>query len=62
MNLWVSISVIFIVSLVLAIKSASEEFKPPKEVTKIKIRKAKRLSGVILFLKKKIIHYSSNSS
>ncbi|OGG06081.1 hypothetical protein A3D05_04245 [Candidatus Gottesmanbacteria bacterium RIFCSPHIGHO2_02_FULL_40_24] len=52
----------FIVSFLLAIKEAKSELSIPEEIKKIKIRRKKPLSGVILFLKEKIIHYSSDSS
>ncbi|MCJ7740383.1 hypothetical protein MUP32_03640 [Candidatus Microgenomates bacterium] len=60
----VCLSVIFIVSLFWAIKDADRELGIPEEVKKIKIVKRDQNSfrGVILFLKKKIIHYSSDAS
>jgi hypothetical protein len=61
MILAISIIIIFIISLVMAIRSVEHELSVPKEVKNIKIRKNEGLSGVILFLKKKIIHYSSSS-
>jgi len=61
MILAISIIIIFIISLVMAIRSAEHELSVPKEVKNIKIKKSEGLSGVILFLKKKIIHYSSSS-
>ena len=53
---------IFIVSFFLALTSVKRELGIPDEVKKIRITKKKGLSGVILFLKKKIVHYSSSSS
>jgi len=60
----VCLSVIFIISLFWAIKDANRELGIPEEVKKIKIAKREQNSirGVILFLKKKIIHYSSEGS
>lgn len=60
MIIWVSIIVIFIISFILAVRSSASEFLPPHEVKKIRIRGKKRFFGVILFLKKKIIHYTSS--
>lgn len=57
-----SIIVIFIISIVLAIRSSRDEFSVPDELTKLKIRRQKPVSGVILFLKKKIVHYTSSIS
>ncbi|OGF99165.1 hypothetical protein A2Y99_04980 [Candidatus Gottesmanbacteria bacterium RBG_13_37_7] len=62
MIVWVSIAVIFIFSFVLAIKASEKELLPPEEIRSIHITKKKKISGVILFLKQKIIHYSSDSS
>lgn len=62
MIIWFSIITIFSISFFLALKSAKDELSCPPEVRKIKIRKKRKkrgLSGVILFLKKKIVHYSS---
>lgn len=56
----ISVIIILLISLLLAIGSARGELSVPEEVKKIKIRKRKKLSGVILFLKEKIIHYSSS--
>ncbi len=59
-----SLAVIFVISLFLAIRDADRELGIPEEVKKIRIAKGKQNSfrGVILFLKKKIIHYSSGAS
>lgn len=57
-----SIIVIFVISLIMAIRSAEKELSVPHEVKNIRIRKKQGLSGVILFLKEKVIHYSSKSS
>ena len=62
MNILIISGTILIVSLLLAIKDASAELSIPESVKKIKIKKKKKLSGVIIFLRKKIIHYSSDSS
>lgn len=58
----VSAVIIFIVSFLLAIREASKELRVPPDIEKIRIIKKKSLSGVIIFLKEKIIHYSSHSS
>ncbi len=58
-----SIIIILIVSFFLALRSVNRELSVPEEVKNIKIeRKLKGFSGVILFLKEKIIHYSTSSS
>jgi len=62
MNIAVIAVIIFIISLLLAIRDINRELSVPKSVANLKIGKKKALSGVILFLKKKIIHYSSGSS
>lgn len=62
MIFWGSIILISIISIILAIRSASFELSPPPEVSKLKISKKKSFSGVILFLKKKIVHYYESSS
>lgn len=56
------IIILFIISFVLALRALMMEFSVPAEVNKIKISPKKKISGVILFLKKKIIHYSAPSS
>lgn len=62
MSMLLFIAVIFLVSFILAVRSAQNELEIPAQVKKIKIKKKKGLSGVILFLQKKIIHYSSSDS
>lgn len=62
MNIFVIAFVILIVSFLLALKDANRELSVPEHISKIKIRKKKKLSGVILFLRGKIIHYSSGAS
>lgn len=62
MILVVSVIVISVVSVVFAIASVEHELSVPKEIASLKIEKKKNISGVILFLKKKIVHYSSKSS
>lgn len=62
MIILISALVLFIVSFLMAIRSADHELSVPKEVAKLKIEKKKKMNGVILFLKEKIIHYSSDSS
>jgi len=54
-------AIIFIISLVLALRSVDKELTVPEEIRKLKVSKKKGLSGVILFLKEKIVHYSSTS-
>ena len=59
MTVVIQLLAILFVSFVLALKSVDKELSVPDEVKSLKIKKRKRLSGVILFLKKKIIHFSS---
>lgn len=55
-----SVVTIFFTSLFLAVYGLKKEWSVPEEVKKIKINKKRRgLSGVILFLKEKIVHYTS---
>jgi len=58
----VAIAIILIISLLLALRSANTELAVPEEVKGLKIKRRKKLTGVILFLKEKIIHYSSSDS
>lgn len=51
--------IIFLISLVLAIRSMGD-FDVPDAIKKIIL--GKRARGTILFMKKKIVHYSSGSS
>lgn len=51
---------LFIISFLLALRSVDKELSVPKELKNLKIKRDK-ISGVILFLKKKIVHYSSSS-
>lgn len=62
MIFWGIIVAIVILSIILAVKSAGHELSVPHEVSSLKIEKKKTPRGVILFLKKKIVHYSSKSS
>lgn len=62
MILALSILIILIISIILAVRSVDHEMTIPKEVVNLKIRKDKKTSGVILFLRKKIVHYSSKDS
>lgn len=62
MIILVSAIILFLLSFFLALKSVGSEFSAPEEVRKLKVARKKKVSGVILFLKKKIIHYSSSSS
>lgn len=61
MIILISIILIVIISVLLAVRSAEHELSIPKEVIGLKIS-PKSVSGVILFLKKKIVHYTSESS
>ncbi len=61
MIILISIILIVIISVLLAVRSAEHELSVPKEVIGLKIS-SKSVSGVILFLKKKIVHYTSESS
>jgi hypothetical protein len=58
----VPIIIILIISFIWALNSVNKEMSVPDEVKNIKIPKARKISGVILFLKEKIVHYSSHSS
>ena len=51
--------VILIISVILSFRSLGE-LDTPWEVKRLMRKKKVRRSGVILFLKKKIIHYSNN--
>lgn len=57
-----SIIFIFIISVILAIIESKKELAIPEEVENLKIKRRNSLSGVILFLKDKIVHYSTHSS
>ncbi len=52
---------LLIISFIQAVRSVEKELSVPLEVKKLKIKRNK-ISGVILFLKKKIVHYSSRVS
>lgn len=58
----VSAIIIFIVSFILAILSYKSELSVPEHLKNLKITRKKTISGVILFLKNKIKHYSSSAS
>lgn len=62
MIFWISIIFIAVLSIILAVRSVKDELSVPREVARLKIGKKKGVSGVILFLKKKIVHYSSKPS
>lgn len=62
MILAISVIVILLISFMLAALSAGKELSVPPEVAELKIKKEKSVSGVILFFKKKIVHYSSSKS
>lgn len=53
------ISIIFIISLVSAVRSLHELEAPP-EIKKLMKKRKPAIGGVILFLKKKVVHYSEN--
>lgn len=59
MNLFLTIFVIFIISFIFALFSM-RDLGFDKEIKKILTRK--KIKGTVIFLKNKIIHYSSNSS
>lgn len=62
MIFWIGLIVIFFISLILAIFSMKKEMTVPFEVKNIKIRSGRSLGGVILFFKRKVVHYSADSS
>ena len=53
--------IIFLFSVILAIVSSEKELGVPDEVKKMSVGKKRGLSGVILFMKNKIVHYVSSS-
>ncbi len=55
----ITFAIILFISLILAIRSMGD-FEVPDVVKKILF--GKRARGTILFMKKKIVHYSSGSS
>lgn len=57
MVLILSIIVLFAVSFLLAYRAMKAEMSVPLEVKDMKIKRKEHIQGVILFLKKKIIHY-----
>ena len=62
MIFWIGLILIFLVSLILAIFSVKKEMTVPIEVKSIKIRKQNVFGGVILFFRRKVVHYSAGSS
>jgi hypothetical protein len=62
MTIILPLFIIFLISFLWAFISLNRELSVPDEVKDIKITKRKKIFGVILFLKKKIIHYTSESS
>lgn len=54
--------IIFLVSFFWAIKSVKKELTVPEEVARIKIPRSKKWFGVVIFLKNRIVHYTSVSS
>jgi hypothetical protein len=55
MIILIAIGIILVISIILAIRSL-HELETPRDLAKLSRRKSS--SGVILFLRKKIIHYS----
>lgn len=51
--------IILTVSVILAIRAAHKELSVPEEVKRIKVPRGGRLYGVVVFLKNKVLHYSS---
>lgn len=62
MSFVLSVIGLLIASFILAYRSMKAELSAPKEVSGLKIKRKEKISGVILFLKKKVVHYSSASS
>ncbi|OIO12727.1 hypothetical protein COV53_04705 [Candidatus Gottesmanbacteria bacterium CG11_big_fil_rev_8_21_14_0_20_37_11] len=62
MNILVISIIILIISFILALRSVNNELSTPPELKNLKIKKNKKITGVIIFLKEKIVHYSSESS
>lgn len=62
MIFWIGLIIIFFISLIMAILSVKKEMIVPEDVKNIKIRKGNGLGGVILFFKRKVVHYSADSS
>ncbi len=62
MIILIGIVVIALLSVLLAVRSVENELSVPQEVTNLRIPRKKPVSGVILFLKEKFVHYSSKSS
>lgn len=60
MNIFFILSAILVISFIWAVIEASRELSVPESVRKVRIRKKKKLSGVILFLKEKVIHYKNS--
>lgn len=61
MIILISAIVLAIISVILAVRSVEHELSVPSEVVKLKIPR-KTVSGVILFFRRKIVHYTSKSS
>ncbi len=57
--MYISFFIILVVSIILAVRSM-KDFGVPEVIKKM--ISSKRAKGTIIFLKKKIIHYSSGSS
>jgi hypothetical protein len=58
----ISIVIILLISVILAVIESGRELSVPKELEGMKISKKNNISGVIIFLKNKVIHYSSHPS
>jgi len=62
MNFNLVLVIILLISFLWALRDARTEMSVLKNLNKIKIKKKRKIAGVILFLRKKIIHYTSESS
>lgn len=62
MNIYYILTIILTISFILAIGDAYKDKAVSDSVKKLKIKKKRIIAGVILFMKKKISHYSSDSS
>lgn len=58
MILFISIGILLLISFVLAIHALSE-LDTPKEVKRLIRERKSKISGVIVFFKRKIVHYQS---
>lgn len=62
MNIFYILILFLLLSFLFAVREYNKEKMTVEKVRKIKIKRKKTLTGVILFMKKKIAHYSSLSS